>query len=224
MPILLLLVLLAFSQARAAECLTIGVASGGLSSAAIGRIAETLFARAGSCAVIVNLPQSRLNRIETDDSLDGEALRVGSYVEQRPQLMLVPTPIESYSGNLYWPNGREEPRGPNATIGILSGQIWPKQAALARQSEIKEVGSYEEMFELTRAGRIQGFMMAAEAFHHFRAQNEELTRFQMLTVTEVPLYLVVNRRHKALVPRLDREVAALLANGYIEQQLNQSSQ
>jgi hypothetical protein len=221
----LVLFLSLYQVANAAdECLNIGVASGLRSSPAIGRITEAIFARAKSCAVIVALPQGRLNQIEAQDTLDGEALRVTSYLDQRPRLMLVPTPVTTYAGNLYWPSSDPEPKGPNVTIGVMAGQIWPKQAALARQSEILEVSSYDEMLSLTKSGRLQGFMMAAEAFNHFRAQDPELIRYGQANVAQVPLYLVVNKRHSRLVPKLDQAIKELLGNGYINQQLAQSSQ
>jgi hypothetical protein len=124
--LLILLPLTGFGTlfADAAECLNIGVASGAVSSAAIGRITEALFARAGSCAAIISLPQSRLNQIETQDTLDGEALRVSSYLAERPQLLAVPTAITHFSGNLYWPPGHAEPAAPSAVIGGIAGQIW----------------------------------------------------------------------------------------------------
>ena len=226
MRVLLLAFLLSFQLAAdaAEECLNIGVASGLRSTPAISHITEALFARAKSCAVIVALPQNRLNQIETQDTLDGEALRVASYLDQRPQLMLVPTPITSFSGNLYWPSGQAEPSGPNVTIGILGGQIWPKQAVLARRSEFFEVSSYDEMLALTKSGRLQGFMMAAEAFNHFKSVDPDLLRYGQTKVAQQDLYLVVNKRHAKLVPQLDRGVKELLGNGYINQQLVQSQQ
>jgi hypothetical protein len=76
------------------------------------------------------------------------------------------------------------------------------------------------MLRSTAQGELQGFLMAAEAFRHFSAQEPGLADYSRQTVAELPLFLVFNRRHKALIPLLDKAVAELLSNGYIDQQLN----
>src|SRR5579859_1563181 len=130
MRVLLFLLLLAqatFLGAHAADCLKIGVAAGGLSSAAVARIADRIFTQAGACAEVVSMPPNRLAALTDAGELDGEAFKIADYIQQHPTLVEVPTAVLHAAGNLYWPGDADEPAGPAATIGVMLGQIWPKK-------------------------------------------------------------------------------------------------
>src|ERR1700761_7002545 len=104
MRVLLVLLLVALAPSRgasAADCLKIGVASGGLSSAAVSRIADRIFSLSGACAEIVSMPSNRLTALTEADTLDGEALKITDYIQQHPNLTEVPTAVLHLSGNLY---------------------------------------------------------------------------------------------------------------------------
>jgi hypothetical protein len=216
---LLLVVFLPIQAGRAAECLKIGVASGAISTAAVERIADRIFAVAGSCAEILVMPTNRLSAMTDSGELDGEAFKVGGYVDQHPGLMLVPSAVYAYTGNLYWPRGAEEPDGPEATVGVILGQLWPKAAAQAHDLSVFEVRSYDQMIEMTHSGRLQGFLMAGQAFAMMRMRYDFLADYDSRAVAEIPLHLVISKKYAALVPALDGAIQTLRARGEIEREL-----
>ena len=211
-------------QAYAGPCLKIGVASGALSTPAVARITDRLFALAGSCAEILLMPNNRLAAMTDAGELDGEAFKVSAYVEQHPVLVAVPTPVYSFAGNLYWPGDTGEPRGPETVVGVPLGQYWPKEAAAQNDLSVYEVRSYDQMIEMARTGRLQGFIMAADAFAVFRPRHDFLEGYKTRRVAEVPLHLVVAKGHSDLLPALDQAVRTLQAHGEIERELKAEDQ
>ena len=222
MRLLLLLLLLAPAPsmgASAADCLKIGVASGGLSSAAVARITDRIFTLSGACAEIVSMPSNRLTALTESDTLDGEALKITDYIEQHPNMMEVPTAVLHLAGNLYWPADAAEPLGPSATIGVLLGQIWPRRATQERGAAFFEVRGYDQMIEMTHLGRLQGFMMAGEAFALLSPRYDYLAQYKSKHVADIPLYLALNRRNAALLPTLDKTIRTLVESGEIEREI-----
>lgn len=222
MRVLLLLLIAALAPspgASATDCLKIGVASGGLSSAAVARIADRIFTLAGACAEIVSMPSNRLTALTESDSLDGEALKITDYIEQHPNLMEVPTAVLHLAGNLYWPGDAAEPAGPSATIGVLLGQIWPRRAAQERGAAFFEVRGYDQMIEMTHLGRLQGFMMAGEAFSLLSPRYDYLAHYKSSSVADIPLYLAISRRNAALVPALDKSIRTMVESGEIVREI-----
>ncbi len=221
----MLVALLALSfPAHAGTCLKIGVASGAVSSPAVARITDRVFSLAGTCAEILSMPNNRLAAMTDSGELDGEAFKVSTYVEQHPALVAVPTPVYSFAGNLYWPGGTGEPRGPEIIVGVMLGQFWPKEAAAKNDLSTFEVRSYDQMIEMTRSGRLQGFIMAADAFSVFKPRYDFLDSYKTKQVADVPLHLVVAKGHLDLVPALDQAIKTLKARGDIERELKAQDQ
>lgn len=216
---LLLALLIPTRQGQAAECLKIGVASGAVSTAAVQRIADRIFAVAGSCAEILVMPNNRLSAMSDSGEIDGEAFKTLTYLDQHPALMPVPTPVYAYTGKLYWPPGAPEPAGSTAVIGVMLGQVWPKTAAQERNLSVLEVRSYEQMVEMSHSGRLQGFMMAGEAFALLRPRYDFLADYASRPVADLPLYLLINHRYADLVPALDRAIQTLVGRGEVAREL-----
>ena len=220
LPSLLLTLVLPLHWAQAEECLKIGVASGAVSTAAVARIVDRLFAGAGSCADIRIMPNNRLAAMTDAGTLDGEAFKVTGYLDQHPSLVRVPTAVYAYTGNLYWPGDTAEPAGPAATVGVMLGQIWSKAAAQERNLPVFEVRSYEQMIEMSRNGRLQGFMMAGDAFDQLRPRYDFLAGYISRPVAQIPLYLAIDKRRAELLPALDQAIRTLRARGEIERELH----
>lgn len=222
MRVLLLLLLVALTpsqSAPAADCLKIGVASGGLSSAAVARISDRIFALSGTCAEIVSMPSNRLTQLTESDGLDGEALKITDYIQQHPNLTEVPTAVLHLTGYLYWPEDAAEPAGPSANIGVLLGQIWPRRAAQERGATFFEVRGYDQMIEMTHLGRLQGFMMAGEAFALLSPRYDYLAHYKSKAIADIPLYLAISRRYSGLVPALDKAIRTMVESGEIEREM-----
>jgi ABC-type amino acid transport substrate-binding protein len=132
--------------------------------------------------------------------------------------MEVPTAVQHLTGALFWPEDALEPAGSAATVGVLLGQIWPRRAAQEQGAAYFEVRSYDQMIEMTRSGRLQGFMMAAEALEILRPRYDYLGGYKIKKVTDIPLHLAVKRRYAALVPALDDAIRKMLAGGQIERE------
>ena len=216
---LLLAAILLWREGQAEECLKIGVASGAVSTAAVARITDRLFTVAGSCAEILTMPNNRLAAMTDSGDLDGEAFKVTGYLDQHPALVEVPTPVYAYAGDLYWPQGAAEPWGQDSMVGVMLGQIWPRNAAKEHDLAVFEVRSYDQMVEMTRTGRLQGFMMAPEAFEQLRLRYDFLAGYQSRQVAEIPLHLMISKRRADLLPALDQAIRALRGRGEIEREL-----
>jgi hypothetical protein len=209
------------AQARDADhCLKIGVSNGGVTGQASGELAVKIFERAQLCAKAIMVPQYRVSAMEEKGELDGDAWRVPAYFESHPFLVRVPTAVDYFRGNIYWRGGTAEPTGPDATIGILLGAFWAKQALSGSGVHIFEANSYDQMFRLTESGHIQGFVMPRFTYQKIAHPELDALGLTSREIYSAPIYLALNRRHESLLPQLDNAIRQLSAEGVISQMLS----
>jgi len=196
-------------------CLTIGIGTGGAYAEERAALVEAIFSKAGLCAKPLLVPLSRLDRMEDKGELDGNAWHDDSYLASHSEMAKVPTPVEHFRGSLFWLRGREDPSHvTGATIGILLGREWPRDALDGLPVSIYEASSYTQLFELTESGRLQGMVIPTEVFGKL-APNQDW--YQSRVVRAVPLYLVVKSRYQSLIPALDKAIKAMKSSGAIHE-------
>lgn len=200
------------SPARA-DCLTIGIGSGGAYAEERAALVETIFTKAGLCAKTLLVPSHRLDLMEKKGELDGNAWRDDTYLATHGSVVKVPTPVEHFRGSLFWLRDHEDPsRVAGATIGILLGREWPREVLKGLPVSVYEASSYTQLFQLTESKRLQGFIMPTLLFDKL---DLDRAKYQSRVIRMVPLYLVIQDRHKSVIPALNDAIKALRSSGAI---------
>lgn len=201
-----------FSPARAG-CLTIGIGTGGAFAEERAALVETIFNKAGLCAKPLLAPSPRLNLMEKKGQLDGNAWRDDAYLATHGAVVKVPTPVEHFRGSLFWLRDQEDPSHmAGATIGILMGREWPREALKGLPVAIFEANDYTQLFRLTESKRLQGFVMPTYLFDKL---DLDRPKYQSRVIRVVPLYLAIQERHKSAIPALNNAIKALRNSGAI---------
>jgi hypothetical protein len=201
------------SPAQAA-CLTIGIGTGGAYTAERAALVEKIFIQAGLCARPLLAPARRLDLMEKRGELDGTAWRDDPYLASHRSEAKVPTPVEHFHGSLFWLSSREDPSGvAGATIGILAGRDWPRDALKGLPVSIFEANNYPQLFRLTERGRLAGFVMPTALFDTL---DLDRSLYRSKVIRSVPLYLVVQRRHQDVIPALNDAIKALKESGALD--------
>jgi ABC-type amino acid transport substrate-binding protein len=181
----------------------------------VARLTEKIFAKAQICASFIALPQARIGAMEASGELDGDGARVPGFLDDKPYLVMAPTPYVHFGISLYWPVGSKEPKGDSATIAALAGTYWARQMANRFGTQLFEAKSYDQLLRLVQSGHVQAVLIPTAIFQNIIAAHQVSQSLQGREVATMPLHVVVNRRYAALVPALDRAIAALIADGTV---------
>ena len=211
----IMVVAVASAGAMAADgpCLTLGFLAESPDFKAREQLAQAIYREAGLCASVQSVPARRIEAMIHDDELDGEVLRVDSYLRQMPELLAVPTPVATFTGRLYWPAGQPRPTGHGEVIGQPRGWKWPTQAAQSLHVDLAEYSQSIQLIKMVDSGRIAGFMMSDYDFEEFVAAGFDRARYTSEVVWREPMYHAVTRRHADLVPRLNAAIQRLAERG-----------
>jgi hypothetical protein len=201
----------------AAACLRIGVAEGGAYAGETVELVHEIFDQAGQCVQILRAPQMRIDLMERQGELDGDAWRDDAYLSASSGLAKVPTPVQHFSVSLYWLLGSHDPASmPGATIGILSSRSWARDAVRDLPATLFEATSYRQLLQLARMGRIQALVMPTLTFRKLADEEKEGTSaFQSREVLTRPFYLALDKTNAGIIPALDSAIKALWAKGVI---------
>ncbi len=203
------------------SCLRIGIDPGTLGAKATATLMKALYDRAGLCAAIQDIPNRRIAIMIRDHELDGEGARIGDYIAGSPDLLPIPTPLIGVIGKLYWLKGRSQPKGPGRTIGFIRGYLWPSLAAQTLGLGTLEVTEQNSLTKMVASGRLDGFFMTDREFA--RLQTVDREKFKSIKVRDLTLFHSVTKDHAALVPRLDKALRQMKADGSLERLIRQSS-
>lgn len=210
----------AAAPAAASDCPDIGVAEGGAYSEETAALVGTIFERAALCARIVLAPQTRIDLMEKQGALKGDAWRDDSYLAANPFLVKVPTAVQHFSVSLYWRQDLGDPsRTPGAIVGILMGRGWARDLLRDLQVTVFEASTYRQLLKLARSGRVRAFVMPTLTFDKLSAEEKTVPdSFRGRKLSSLPLYLALDRRIESEVPALDAAIKNLWAEGYISDQ------
>jgi len=201
------------SPAQAA-CLTIGIGTGGAYAEDRAALVKKIFTEAGLCVRPLLMPARRLDLMERRGELDGTAWRDDAYLATHRSEAKVPSPVVNFRGSLFWLRDHPDPSGAaSATIGILAGRDWPRDALKGLPVSIFEANDYTQLFRLTESGRLEGFVMPTFLFDTL---DLDRAKYQSKVIREVPLYLVVQGRHRSAIPALDKAIKTLKNKGALD--------
>jgi len=213
----LLICLLAAGGFPAAACLRIGVTEGGAYAGETAELVNSIFSQAGQCVEILHAPQRRIDVMERQGELDGDAWRDDAYIAQAPALTKVPTPVQHFSISLYWRRGTGDPAStPGSVVGIISSRSWARDAVRDLPVTLFEATSYRQLLQLAGKGRIQALVMPTLTFTKLVEQEkQDIGSFQSREVLSRPFYLALTKKNAGLIPALDTSIKALWAEGVI---------
>ena len=205
--------------AAAADALTLGrQAEDSLVSDISQRIVTEAIARAGLQLVFKRLPLPRSVEAANDGEIDGDLHRIREVVAQFPNLMLVPTAVNRVTVAVY---------GASATIAaktraeLLELRVtYPRGTLLlvkhSQGMAATDASTRASAIEMMLAGRVDLVMGVYEDIEPSVADNtlQGIHVWPHVWAVE-DLYLVLNRRHALLVPRIDAALRQMKQEGLI---------
>jgi polar amino acid transport system substrate-binding protein len=208
------------TMTAAAQPLTLGRQSeDSLVSDISERIVTEAFARAGVPLTFRRLPLPRSLEAANDGEIDGDLHRIADVVARYPNLVQVPTPINRIDIVVY---------GPSPSIATLSrADVGKLRVAYPRGTValVKHSRGMTATEATTRAGAIEMMLNARVdavlAVHidiesHRREGGIDGVHLWPHAWAAEALYLTLNRRHAALVPRIDAVLQQMKQEGRIE--------
>jgi polar amino acid transport system substrate-binding protein len=204
-----------------AEPLTLGrQAEESLVSDISQRIVTEAFARAGVPMVFRRLPLPRSLEAANDGEIDGDLHRIADVVSRFPNLVQVPTPINRIDIVVYGGSPAIEKLS-RADIQKLRFAYPRGTVALVKHSrgmQATEAATRAGAIEMMINGRVDAVLGVYSDIEPSVLDGSlaGLYLWPRVWASEA-LYLTLNRRHAALVPRIDAVVRQMKQEGKIEQ-------
>ena len=218
--LLLLALCLGFGSAAAADTTTITVSTNNtpLDRQALHDLSKEAFRRIGVEFKLVTLPSERSLHSANLGEVDGEGLRVAGLSGQYPNLVQVP---ERYIGISFVAFARDatirleqgwESLKPHRVAFINGWKMFEANASGARS--VSKVEKPDQLFLMLDSGRVDLAL-------YTRSDGVALARGMGLgaiapiapALKDVDMYLYLNRKHEALVPRLSQALREMKADG-----------
>jgi polar amino acid transport system substrate-binding protein len=218
--LLLLALCLGFGSAAAADTTTITVSTNNtpLDRQALHDLSKEAFRRIGVEFKLVTLPSERSLHSANLGEVDGEGLRVAGLSGQYPNLVQVP---ERYIGISFVAFARDatirleqgwESLKPHRIAFINGWKMFEANASGARS--VSKVDKPDQLFLMLDSGRVDLAL-------YTRTDGVALARGMGLgaiapiapALKDVDMYLYLNRKHEALVPRLSQALREMKADG-----------
>ena len=218
--LLLLALCLGFGSAAAADTTTITVSTNNtpLDRQALHDLSKEAFRRIGVEFKLVTLPSERSLHSANLGEVDGEGLRVAGLSGQYPNLVQVP---ERYIGISFVAFARDatirleqgwESLKPHRIAFINGWKMFEANASGARS--VSKVDKPDQLFLMLDSGRVDLAL-------YTRSDGVALARGMGLgaiapiapALKDVDMYLYLNRKHEALVPRLSQALREMKADG-----------
>ena len=218
--LLLLALCLGFGSAAAADTTTITVSTNNtpLDRQALHDLSKEAFRRIGVEFKLVTLPSERSLHSANLGEVDGEGLRVAGLSGQYPNLVQVP---ERYIGISFVAFARDatirleqgwESLKPHRIAFINGWKMFEANASGARS--VSKVDKPDQLFLMLDSGRVDLAL-------YTRSDGDALARAMGLgaiapiapALKDVDMYLYLNRKHEALVPRLSQALREMKADG-----------
>lgn len=214
---LLVSALAGLAQAQA-PAITISTNNTPLDRKALQDLSQEAFRRIGVDFKLISLPSERSLHAANVGDVDGEGLRVAGLSGQYPNLLQVP---ERFIGISFVAFSRDatirldqgwDSLKPYSIAFITGWKMFENNATMARV--VNKVEKPEQLFRMLEGGRI-------ELALYTRADGIALVRSLGLTsiaplapaLKDVDMYLYLNKKHEALVPRLTQALRDMKSDG-----------
>lgn len=201
-----------------AQTLTIGTNHTPLDRKALEAISKQALRRLNLDVQLVTLPSARSLAAADAGEVDGEGLRVAGLTARYPNLLQVPEPyvrvaLVAFSRDATLSlDGGWKALEPYRVAHIRGWKVFEAQMGSARA--VQKVDRPEQLFQMLEAGHVD-LALYTRADGVALARRMGLSSVAPLTpaLQEVDLYLYLNRRHEALVPRLAEVIRQMKVDG-----------
>jgi polar amino acid transport system substrate-binding protein len=192
---------------------------------ALQKLSEEAFSRIGLPVQLVSLPSERSLHAANAGDVDGEGLRVAGLSEQYPNLIQVPERYISISFVAFARDASIRLDQSWASLAayrvsfITGWKLFEAQASQART--ITKVDTPEQMFRMLDSGRVD-LALYTLADGQALVRREAMMSVAALSpsLKDVDMYLYLNQRHAALVPRLAKALRDMKADGTYNRIMN----
>lgn len=185
---------------------------------ALDQLSQEAFRRIGVSFKLVSLPSERSLQSANLGEVDGEGLRIAGLGSQYPNLIQVP---ERFIGISFVAFARDasirldqgwESLKPYSVAFITGWKMFEANAAGARV--INKVDKPEQMFQMLATERVD-LVLYTRADGVVLARQLGLSSVVPLApaLRDVDMYLYLNKKHEALVPRLAKALKDMKADG-----------
>lgn len=185
------------------------------------RVAKEAFRRAGVPLVLKPLPLPRGIEAANDGDTDGDLLRIADAAVRYPNLLLVPTPTMTIHVGVFGLSRDLEQmtraQVADLRIGYTRGTLILQK--YSRGLKATEAQSISATFEMLTQGRFDAMLASQlDGEQEIAARNmRDIVRWPYAWASE-PVYVMLHRRHAALVPRIDAALQQMRKEGWIERQ------
>ena len=206
------------SASAETSAITISTNNTPIDRKALQELSKEAFHRAGLELSLVSLPSERSLHSANAGEVDGEGLRVAGLSSQYPNLIQVP---ERYIGVSFVAFAKDaminidkgwDGLKPYRVAFITGWKMFEANATGARV--VNKVDKPEQMFRMLESGRVDLAL-------YTRADGVSLIRSMGLSsiaplsppLKDVDMYLYLNRKHEALVPKIAQALRDMKADG-----------
>jgi len=217
-PFVMGLFLLCTAASAAAQTITVSSNNTPQDRKVLLQVSQEAFRRVGAEFKLVSLPSERSLVAANAGEVDGEGLRVAGLDAQYPNLVRVP---ERYINISFVAFARDATismdRGWDSLkpyrVGFITGwKLFEAQASGARI--VQKVETAEQLFQMVDQGRIDiALYTLAGGVALARRMGMPAVAPLAPTLRDTDMYLYLNKRHEALVPRLAKALREMKADG-----------
>ena len=191
-----------------------------LEQAVAEKLLRVIYQTAGLSFIAEPLPAARANVMALAGQKDGEVARISTYASKNPPLIRVDPPYHYLTTSVFAKTERKLSLRTKADlrgfrVGFVRG-VAHAEAAVTGVSNVTLVSSYEQLYRMLDAGRIDlaidtgvnGRKMIRSMKLADIGEAGELARFS--------LHHILHPRHEKLVPRLGEVINQLKMNGDLD--------
>lgn len=185
---------------------------------ALELLSREAFRRAGIEFKLVSNPSERSLQMANQGEIDGEGLRVGGLDSHYPNLIQVP---ERFIGISFVAFAKDaminldhswESLKPYRIAYITGWKMFEANASGAKK--VTKVDKPEQLFRMLDAGRVDlALYTRADGIALIRSLNLPSIAPISPSLKDVDMYLYVNKKHEALVPRIVESLRNMKADG-----------
>lgn len=220
-PLCTLFCLVIFAGSSFADCLTIANDKAKFKLVAtFDNDIHRVFRKAGICAKYINIPLKRMQHNMRDGKLDGEYLRVKTYIEaMKEHVVPVPTVaitldgyLISLKGSGFSPQKLSDIN--DKKVGVIHGAVWQKKA-VAKASMIYEAYKYDILARLLRRREIDAILIERLSLRSLLMSGLFSPRDVKVSpvVVRIPTYILLHKKHENLIAKLDKALNEVKQEG-----------
>lgn len=181
---------------------------------------QAMFQKADICVNYIILPLPQIKVQMADGAIDGEYLRVKSYIEaMKEHVIAVPTPIAEGKG--YLVSSKASNFSPqqlsdigDKVIGYVTGINWHK-GIVSKLKTPRAAKRYENLAKQLMKGRIDGFLIDELTLSRLM-QFGLLPEKQVVKsppIIDLSAYIVLHRKNSNFIPALDMALKQVKKQG-----------